>query len=144
VYLTLSLCEVPCLGNKNHSTSTLQCIMQVEFLRPMTAGILSERRAVAPFGLFGGQPGQKGQNLLLRADGRVVNLGGKATVALQAGDVMRISTPGAGGFGDPAADGGDAINDDGGGDQPGQQQVKAAVALQAGSVHEYRRLQESA
>jgi 5-oxoprolinase (ATP-hydrolysing) len=113
--------------------------LQVEFLRPMTAGILSERRAVAPFGLFGGQPGQKGQNLLLRADGRVVNLGGKATVALQAGDVMRISTPGAGGFGDPAT----AEGVDGAGEEAEQQQ-KAAVALQAGSVHEYRRLQESA
>lgn len=100
----------------------------------MTAGILSERRAVAPFGLFGGLPGKKGQNLLIRADGRVVNLGGKATVQLQAGDVMRICTPGAGGFGAPE----EAQNDASGASQPN------AVALQAGSVHEYRRLQESA
>jgi 5-oxoprolinase (ATP-hydrolysing) len=115
----------------------------------MTAGILSERRAVAPFGLFGGQPGQKGQNLLLRADGRIVNLGGKATVSLQAGDVMRISTPGAGGFGEvgATADGGGEVNGDASGGVGGEgagQQEKAAVSLQAGSVHEYRRLQESA
>jgi 5-oxoprolinase (ATP-hydrolysing) len=140
---TLTLCTLARHTPPTHA-------LQVEFLRPMTAGILSERRAVAPFGLFGGQPGEKGQNLLLRADGRIVNLGGKATVALQAGDIMRISTPGAGGFGDPAAaaDGGDVeVNGDAsggaGGEVAGQQQ-KAAVRLQAGSVHEYRRLQESA
>ncbi|WIA16218.1 hypothetical protein OEZ85_012930 [Tetradesmus obliquus] len=118
-------------------------VREVEFLRPMTAGILSERRAVAPFGLAGGQPGQKGQNLLLRADGRIVNLGGKATVALQAGDVMRISTPGAGGFGDPADSDG-VVGGGGDAGEAAQQQRVAAVALQAGSVHEYRRLQESA
>lgn len=108
---------------------------QVEFLRPMTAGILSERRAVAPFGLSGGQPGQKGQNLLIRADGRVVNLGGKATVQLQAGDCMRICTPGAGGYGprDQAAN-----------DIESSHTKPEPVALQVGSVHEYKRLQESA
>eukprot|EP00882_Tetradesmus_deserticola_P021258 GHRQ01023013.1.p1 GENE.GHRQ01023013.1~~GHRQ01023013.1.p1 ORF type:complete len:429 (+),score=220.13 GHRQ01023013.1:665-1951(+) len=117
-------------------------VREVEFLRPVTAGILSERRAVAPFGLCGGQPGAKGQNLLLRADGRVVNLGGKATVSLQAGDVMRISTPGAGGFGEPAA--ADAAADGVVGQEAAEQQHTAAASLQAGSVHEYRRLQESA
>lgn len=108
---------------------------QVEFLRPMTAGILSERRAVAPFGLFGGQPGDKGQNLLIKADGRVVNLGGKATVQLQAGDCMTICTPGAGGYGvpDQAADGAES-----------SRPKPEPVPLQVGSVHEYRRLQESA
>eukprot|EP00878_Enallax_costatus_P007255 GHUV01007601.1.p1 GENE.GHUV01007601.1~~GHUV01007601.1.p1 ORF type:complete len:447 (+),score=116.96 GHUV01007601.1:60-1343(+) len=110
-------------------------IREVEFLRPMTAGILSERRSVAPFGLFGGQPGEKGQNLLIRSDGRVVNLGGKATVQLQAGDVIRICTPGAGGYGaqEDAANGTDS-----------RKRSAERAALQVGSVHEYRRLQESA
>lgn len=108
--------------------------LQVEFLRPMTAGILSERRAIAPFGLFGGHPGEKGQNLLIRADGRMVNLGGKATVQLQAGDVVRVCTPGAGGYGAPE----DVAN---GTESNGREE---RVTLQVGSVHEYRRLQESA
>jgi N-methylhydantoinase B/oxoprolinase/acetone carboxylase alpha subunit len=60
-------------------------VRDIEFLRPLSAGILSERRAVAPFGLLGGGAGQRGLNLLVRRDGRVVNLGGKATVKVEAG-----------------------------------------------------------
>lgn len=60
----------------------------------MTASILSERRAIAPFGILGGGPAAKGLNLLLRKDGRVVNLGAKSTVAVDAGDRLRILTPG--------------------------------------------------
>jgi 5-oxoprolinase (ATP-hydrolysing) len=99
----------------------------------MTAGILSERRSVPPFGLFGGQAGSKGMNLLKRSDGRVVSLGGKATVHLNAGDVMSIHTPGAGGFG-PCGRSSDAD----------RQQRTQMSSLDAGSVHNYRRLQESA
>jgi 5-oxoprolinase (ATP-hydrolysing) len=105
----------------------------------MTAGILSERRSVAPFGLFGGGPGQKGVNLLLRHDGRVVNLGGKATVALGAGDVMRICTPGAGGYGSPGS-AGDTDSAAAG----AASTAAAPQLLDGGSVQQYRRLQESA
>lgn len=55
-------------------------VRELEFLRPLTASILSERRAVRPFGLLGGCPAQAGVNLLVRRDGRVVSLGGRATV----------------------------------------------------------------
>lgn len=57
--------------------------------------ILSERRAVPPPGLEGGGAAQRGVNLLLRRDGRAVNLGGKATVELAGGERLRILTPGA-------------------------------------------------
>lgn len=68
--------------------------MQVEFLRPLTVSILSERRALQPFGLNGGQPGSRGINLLIRKNG-VVNLGSKSTVAVEAGDRLKLLTPGA-------------------------------------------------
>jgi 5-oxoprolinase (ATP-hydrolysing) len=61
----------------------------------MTACILSERRAVRPFGILGGGSAQAGLNLLLTADGRTVNLGGKNNVQLRAGERLRILTPGA-------------------------------------------------
>lgn len=48
---------------------------QIEALRPVDAGILSERRCVAPFGLQGGGNGACGMNLLVKRDGHVVNLG---------------------------------------------------------------------
>ncbi len=61
----------------------------------MTACILSERRAVRPFGILGGGSALAGINLLLTSDGRTVNLGGKNNVELAAGERLRILTPGA-------------------------------------------------
>lgn len=74
-------------------------VRRVRFLEPMTAGILSNRRVVPPFGLDGGQPGAFGRNRVERADGRVEELGSTATVLLAPGDVFVIETPGGGGFG---------------------------------------------
>ena len=45
--------------------------------------MLSERRAIAPFGLEGGGPAAKGINLIVRRDGRHINMGAKATAQLQ-------------------------------------------------------------
>ncbi|PRW57398.1 5-oxoprolinase [Chlorella sorokiniana] len=78
-------------------------VRELEFLRPLTASILSERRSVRPFGLLGGQPGAAGLNLWLKRDGRMVSLGGKATVQVEGGDRLRILTPGGGGYGPPQA-----------------------------------------
>ena len=58
-------------------------VRELEFLRPLTASILSERRAASPFGLLGGRPGARGLNLWLKRDGRVVSLGGKAMVQVR-------------------------------------------------------------
>jgi 5-oxoprolinase (ATP-hydrolysing) len=71
----------------------------IQFRIPLTVSILSERRAFRPYGLAGGGPGARGANTLIRTDGRAVNLGGKATVQVEAGDMLRIETPGGGGFG---------------------------------------------
>ena len=71
----------------------------LRFLEPMTAAILSGSRRVAPFGLAGGGAGQTGQNSLCRADGSTENLSGSALVAMATGDVLRIETPGGGGYG---------------------------------------------
>ncbi|ELR98473.1 hydantoinase B/oxoprolinase family protein [Gloeocapsa sp. PCC 73106] len=73
-------------------------IRRLRFLVPMTAGILSNRRLVAPFGLNGGNPGLVGRNYLERGDGTVEELGGTATVELRSGDIFVIETPGGGGF----------------------------------------------
>ncbi|NXI30996.1 OPLA oxoprolinase, partial [Sterrhoptilus dennistouni] len=56
----------------------------------------------------GGLPGAPGLNLLLRRDGRTINLGGKSCVAVEPGDVFRLLTPGGGGFGPPE----DGMGDD--------------------------------
>ncbi|KAH9163502.1 hypothetical protein LEN26_000494 [Aphanomyces euteiches] len=72
---------------------------ELKFLVPMTVSILSERRAFQPYGLAGGGPGARGHNLLTYTDGRTINLGGKNTVEVQAGDVLTILSPGGGGYG---------------------------------------------
>jgi 5-oxoprolinase (ATP-hydrolysing) len=72
---------------------------RVRFLEPMTASILSNNRAIAPFGLADGEPGQEGRNSVERADGRVETLTHIGSVEVGPGDVFVIETPGGGGFG---------------------------------------------
>lgn len=78
-------------------------IRDIEFLRPMSAAILSERRVFEPYGLDGGRPGQRGRNLLIRKDGRIISLGGKNEVLVEPGDRIRLETPGGGGYGAPVS-----------------------------------------
>ena len=78
-------------------------VREIEFLRPMSAAILSERRVFPPYGLAGGEPGARGRNLLIRKDGRVVSLGGKNEVYVEPGDRIRLETPGGGGYGQPGS-----------------------------------------
>jgi 5-oxoprolinase (ATP-hydrolysing) len=75
----------------------------IEALSPLTASILSERRVSQPFGLAGGAPGACGENVVVRAGGARVELAGKASVVLAAGDCIEIATPGGGGYGEVAA-----------------------------------------
>jgi N-methylhydantoinase B/oxoprolinase/acetone carboxylase alpha subunit len=75
--------------------------LHTEFRRPVTVSLLSERRSVAPYGLEGGGPGAPGRNSVERRDGSQQQLGGRATVRLEAGDRLRVETPGGGGFGRP-------------------------------------------
>ncbi len=77
-------------------------VRRVRFLRPMTASILSNGRLHGAFGLDGGAAGAVGINRLERADGSVVALGHIGSLAVAAGDVFVIETPGGGGCG-PAA-----------------------------------------
>ncbi|OYY92012.1 MAG: 5-oxoprolinase [Sphingomonas sp. 28-66-16] len=74
-------------------------VRHLRFLEPMTAGILSNRRAVPPRGLAGGGDAAPGRNAVRRADGSIESLGATATVAMAPGDVFIIETPGGGGFG---------------------------------------------
>jgi 5-oxoprolinase (ATP-hydrolysing) len=78
-------------------------VRRYRFLAPVTASLLTSRRATAPYGLAGGAPGRPGRNAVVRADGRVEELPHAATVALAAGDALLVETPGGGGYGAPDA-----------------------------------------
>ena len=73
-------------------------VRTLEFLVPVTATVVSERRSRPPYGLKAGHPGKTGCNQLIK-DGLVEDLPGKITVDLNIGDRLRIKTPGGGGWG---------------------------------------------
>jgi len=80
-------------------------VRRVRFLEPMTAVMLANHRRIAPFGVAGGLPGAVGRNWVERAtegEGAVrEEYGATFAVAMEAGDLFVVETPGGGGFGPP-------------------------------------------
>jgi N-methylhydantoinase B/oxoprolinase/acetone carboxylase alpha subunit len=72
-------------------------------LEDCTVSLITERRVSSPPGLWGGAPGAPGENWLLPGgdEDRAERLPDKCTVRLRAGDVLRMLTPGGGGWGRP-------------------------------------------
>jgi N-methylhydantoinase B/oxoprolinase/acetone carboxylase alpha subunit len=72
-------------------------------LEDVTVSLITERRSSSPPGLWGGAPGAPGENWLVPGgdDDRAERLPDKCTVRLAAGDVLRMLTPGGGGWGRP-------------------------------------------
>jgi 5-oxoprolinase (ATP-hydrolysing) len=74
-------------------------VRRLRFEVSMTAGILANRRRVAPFGLAGGGDAACGANHVERADGRIERFGATHRFEVGPGDVFVIETPGGGGYG---------------------------------------------
>jgi N-methylhydantoinase B len=74
-------------------------VREVQFLARAQVTVLSDRRKFLPYGLQGGEPGEGGVNVLVRADGERTEMPPKFTVWVQPGDVLSIQTPGGGGWG---------------------------------------------
>jgi len=73
-------------------------IREYEFKAPARVSILSERRRYAPYGIAGGNAGKPGRNILIR-EGKETLLPSKINLQLNSGDLLRIETPGGGGYG---------------------------------------------
>jgi N-methylhydantoinase B len=73
-------------------------VREIELLTAMQVGILSDRRLLGPYGLKGGAAGKRGKNALVRR-GKVTELDGKCAFLADEGDLVRIETPGGGGWG---------------------------------------------
>jgi N-methylhydantoinase B len=73
-------------------------VREIEFLTDVRGSILSERRRIPPYGLAGGQPGKRGSNQLLKT-GNAITLPGKTTFEAPRGSILKIETPGGGGWG---------------------------------------------
>jgi N-methylhydantoinase B/oxoprolinase/acetone carboxylase alpha subunit len=75
----------------------------LQVLEPCTLSLITERRVSSPWGLAGGGNGAVGENWLLPGGdgGRAERLADKCTLQLKEGDVLRMLTPGGGGWGPP-------------------------------------------
>jgi hypothetical protein len=74
-------------------------------LEDVTVSLITERRVSQPWGLQGGEPGATGENWVLPGgyERLAKRLPDKVTIRLKAGDVLRMLTPGGGGWG-PASE----------------------------------------
>ncbi|MCU1322918.1 MAG: 5-oxoprolinase (ATP-hydrolyzing) [Acidobacteriaceae bacterium] len=75
-------------------------IREIELLSPSKVTMLMDRRVFAPYGLAGGAPGSLGRSILL-VDDKMTALPGKCSFEATAGSVIRVETPGGGGWGAP-------------------------------------------
>ncbi|OGW36816.1 MAG: hypothetical protein A2Y97_06085 [Nitrospirae bacterium RBG_13_39_12] len=76
-------------------------IRELKFLKPATVTIISERRNYEPYGMNGGENGEKGVNLLKKSEGKIIKLPHRIELKVEPGDSIIIETPGGGGFGFP-------------------------------------------
>jgi N-methylhydantoinase B len=75
-------------------------VREYELLAPATVTVLATRRDRGPWGFAGGQDGQPGRNLLVPANGPEEVLPAQFSRRFNAGDILRIESPGGGGYGD--------------------------------------------
>jgi N-methylhydantoinase B len=85
-------------GGKGKQKGGDGVIRELETLAPAHMSLLADRWKRAPYGLTGGEDGKAGNASIIR-DGRARKIESKGSWELEAGDRVRIETPGGGGFG---------------------------------------------
>ena len=93
----------PGSGGAGATTGGDGTVRRVRFEEAMTVNVLSGHRAVAPYGMAGGEPGALGANRKIAADGTVTEFGAVLQVDVAPGDRFEIETPGGGGYGRPGS-----------------------------------------
>ncbi len=73
-------------------------IREYEFSVPTQVTIISERRRFEPYGIRGGKNGKRGRNILI-SRGKITVLNSKTNIKVCPCDVLRVETPGGGGYG---------------------------------------------
>ena len=73
-------------------------VREIELLADAQVTLLADRRRLPPWGLAGGEPGACGVTILVHENVET-RLPGKCSVGAVKGDVIRIETPGGGGWG---------------------------------------------
>jgi N-methylhydantoinase B len=85
-------------GGKGKHRGGAGAIREIETLVPARMALLSDRRKRAPYGLNGGESGDPGRSEIIH-DNRALRIASKGSWQLEAGDRVRIESPGGGGFG---------------------------------------------
>ena len=85
-------------GGKGKQRGGDGVVREIETLVPARMSLLADRRKRGPYGLHGGEDGKPGNAAIIR-DGRTRKIGSKGSWELEAGDRVRIETPGGGGLG---------------------------------------------
>ena len=83
-------------GTGGHLYPGIAVVRELRALEPCRLSLLTQRRALGPRGVRGGADGLPGRNFL---NGEEVPH--FTTMDLAPGDVVRIETPGGGGYGEP-------------------------------------------
>lgn len=86
-------------GGKGRQVGGDGVVREIELLVPARMSLLSDRRKNAPYGLHGGHDGAMG-TASITSQGRSRAIGSKGSWELEAGDRVRIETPGGGGHGE--------------------------------------------
>jgi len=73
-------------------------VREIELLADAQVTLLADRRKFPPYGLQDGSAGELGRTTLISNDGER-NLPGKCSIGAKKGDVIRIESPGGGGWG---------------------------------------------
>jgi N-methylhydantoinase B/oxoprolinase/acetone carboxylase alpha subunit len=73
-------------------------IREYEFHVHAQVTLISERRKFSPYGTKGGKSGKKGRNTLIKK-GKRISLKSKCNFNAEPGDLLRVETPGGGGYG---------------------------------------------
>jgi N-methylhydantoinase B len=87
-------------GGRGRNNGGDGIVRELEFLSRAEVGLLTERRKTAPYGLHGGGKGKPGINTLVQ-NGKGRPLAAKCSFVAKPGDLLRIETPGGGGWGRP-------------------------------------------
>jgi 5-oxoprolinase (ATP-hydrolysing) len=74
-------------------------VRELTFLEPMSLSLLSQHRVEAPYGMDGGEPGQRGRQRLVRASGEEEEMASVDGREVGPGDRLILETPGGGGWG---------------------------------------------
>ncbi|MGH9416514.1 MAG: hydantoinase B/oxoprolinase family protein [Terriglobales bacterium] len=86
-------------GGAGHHRGGDGLVRELELLAPAQVTLLAERRRFAPYGLAGGAEGACGRTLLTE-NGASRELPGKGNLFVEKGAVLRLESPGGGGWGE--------------------------------------------